>query len=242
MNIDDTVGAELGQALEGFSPTTIKDALVRELRSAIITGQLAPGQRLVEHKLAPLFRVSRTPLREALRELEKERFVEKLPQGGVRVSPLSVEEMLNLNEVRRVLEVLAVQATANNVRLGRLNPDEEDRLKGLSRLTQNMHHSLASGDLIQLLELGKAFHQAIYALARNPVAEEILLRVINSMERYRALVPASRNEAAVEEHSAIADAVMAGDADLAGKLMDRHISAAGDHYRETIKQKSEGGA
>src|SRR5690625_4578075 len=107
-----TLGKEFGQAIAGFTPKTIKDLVFEQIKSAIITGQLKPGQRLVEHRLASMLNVSRTPLREALRLLEQELLVERLPQGGVQVTLISIDEMERLNDVRCILEVYCAEKAA----------------------------------------------------------------------------------------------------------------------------------
>src|SRR5690606_40349118 len=83
-----------------YQTVTIKDVVYRRLKDAIITGRLRPGERLKEDALSKLLNVSRTPLREAVQRLEQEQLVERLPQGGVAVSPISVADALELNEIR----------------------------------------------------------------------------------------------------------------------------------------------
>src|SRR5690606_6204239 len=125
-----------------------------QVKSAIITGRLKPGERLVEHQLASKLNVSRTPLREALRLLEQELLVERLPRGGVRVTPISLEEMMNLNEARCVLEVYCVERAAANVAAGELDAAAKAHLEQLRLLPETMQQKLAADDVMDLLGLG----------------------------------------------------------------------------------------
>lgn len=223
-------------SLAGFAPTTIKDVVFDSLKKAIITGALAPGQRLVEHRIAPMLNVSRTPLREAIRLLEQERLVERLPQGGVRVASVSAEEIRQLNDVRSVLETYAARMAATRVAAGELSDDEKKELLEVRYLLDRMDEHLQANDLFKLLSDGNQFHRTIHRLAGNAVGEEMLAQTIGAMERYRALVPPARNMTAVDEHRAIAEAVLQGDPELAASLMTEHIDAAGRMYVATIRE------
>lgn len=235
MSTKDLYAEALHGSLAGFAPTTIKDVVFDSLKKAIITGALRPGQRLVEHRIAPLLNVSRTPLREAIRLLEQERLVERLPQGGVRVASVSADEVRQLNDVRSVLEAYAARMAASNVAAGELSAEEEGRLQELRELLGHMSEHLEANDLVKLLNDGQQFHKTIHRLARNAVSEEMLTQTIGAMERYRALVPPSRNLATVDEHRAIADAIMHGQPDRAAALMTSHVDAAGRLYVATIR-------
>lgn len=226
---------DLSRAMAKFAPKTMKDLVFEQLKSAIITGQLKPGQRLVEHRLAPLLQVSRTPIREALSLLEQERLVERLPQGGVRVTLISVKEMQQLNEIRCLLEVYSAEKAAHNVASGNISSETQPFLDALRSLPLEMHNKLENEDVIELLALGNTFHAAIHELAANPIGTGVLRQVIGAMERYRALVPPTRTITTVEEHAAIAKAILSGDPLEASTLMREHVAKAGSHYSETIQ-------
>ena len=221
---------------EHIETLTIRDHVYRELREAILVGKLKPDERLIETRLAQLLKVSRTPLREAIQMLEQEGLVERLPQGGVRVRSVNSEEVRQLNAVRMALECLAVEEVCDRVRNGLLEESEERMLSDLDVLFLRSEKALARNNLIELLKLGYEFHQTIHVLSNNAYAVNLLRQTIGLMERYRALVPPTRNRTAAEEHRAIATAIMAGDSKNAVELMRAHLESAGTYYEETIRQ------
>ncbi len=223
---------------EPIQTTTIKDEVYRRLKSVIIEGDLRPGQRLIEGKLAVTLNVSRTPLREAIQVLVQERFLERLPQGGVQVANISQRDIRDLNSVRSALEALAAKNAALNVAKGADGPNREQRLAELDEVIAQLSDLTIEDETIEFLQLGRRFHRLIHHLSDNPRCSEILQHVIDSMERYRGLVPRSRNLAAVEEHRAIAAAIKAGDAEAAESLMRDHIESAGIIYETTLVKQT----
>ncbi len=236
MSVSNPEYAVLGD--EPIQTTTIKDEVYRRLKSVIIEGDLRPGQRLIEGKLAVTLNVSRTPLREAIQVLVQERFLERLPQGGVQVANISQRDIRDLNSVRSALEALAARNAALNVSNGGDGPAREQRLAELDEVIEQLSDLTIEDETIEFLQLGRRFHRLIHHLSDNPRCSEILQHVIDSMERYRGLVPRSRNLAAVEEHRAIAAAIKAGDADAAESLMRDHIESAGIIYETTLVKQT----
>lgn len=223
---------------EPIQTTTIKDEVYRRLKSVIIEGNLRPGQRLIEGKLAVTLNVSRTPLREAIQVLVQERFLERLPQGGVQVASISQRDIRDLNSVRSALEALAAKNAARNVARRTPGPDYEVQLSELDAVIEQLSALTIEDETIEFLQLGRRFHQIIHHLSDNPRCSEILQHVIDSMERYRGLVPKSRNLVAVEEHKAIANAIKRGDPQAAERLMREHIEGAGAIYETTLVKQT----
>ena len=95
----------------------LRDVVFKTLREAILTGELEPGERLMEIKLADKLGVSRTPIREAIRKLEIEGLVNMTPRKGAVVAEISEEDLQNVLEVRRVLEKLAVELACSSILL-----------------------------------------------------------------------------------------------------------------------------
>lgn len=201
-----------------------------------MVGNLKPGQRLIEERLARSLQISRTPLREAIQMLEKDGLVNRLPRGGVGVREASSEEIRELNSVRVALECMAVEAVCERVRHHRLDEDEQHILMDVDVLFLRAERAHDRGDVVELLRLGYEFHHTIHVLSRNAYALELLKQTIGLMERYRAMVPPNRNRDAVEEHRAIASAISEGDTGTAVSLMRRHLESAGAHYQDSIRQ------
>jgi len=234
--VSDPEYAGLGD--EPIHTTTIKDEVYRRLKSVIIEGDLRPGQRLIEGKLAVTLNVSRTPLREAIQVLVQERFLERLPQGGVQVASISQRDIRDLNSVRSALEALAAKNAALNVAQGTDGLDLEQQLADLDEVIAQLSELTIEDETLEFLALGRRFHGIIHHLSDNPRCTEILQHVIDSMERYRGLVPKSRNLAAVDEHRAIAAAIRTGDARAAERLMREHIEGAGTIYETTLVKQT----
>jgi DNA-binding GntR family transcriptional regulator len=218
-----------------FKSVTITELVYRKLKDEIIAGELKPGSRIIETSLARRYNVSRTPLREAVKLLEQDHLVERLPQGGVLVSPLSQEEAREANQVRSALEALAAQLAATKVRDKNLTVNEVERLKQLDEICRalRLHLRMKEDDL--LLKAGSLFHKTIHQLAGNKRATSVLEQTMEAMQRYRIRIPRSRQERVVEEHSAIAETIRRGDAEAAGRLMREHILAADVFYQRSIE-------
>lgn len=216
-----------------FHTVTMKDVVYQRIKDAIIAGRFQPGERLKEGTVSTMLNVSRTPLREAIRRLEQEQLVERLPQGGVAVSSLSPEAALELNEIRAQLEALAARIAAQRVRDGERG--DGSALARLEELAATMYDNVVDLQSDQ----GHAFHALIHALAGRPRLTSMLEHVLDGLKRYRVLIPAERKRVVAQEHQAITRAIGAGDPDTAEQLMRAHILAASDVYRALGQRRGE---
>lgn len=214
--------------------STIADGVYDRLREAIVSGQLRPGTRLVEANLAQSLQVSRTPLREAFRRLERERLVERVPNGGVRVPAITAAELEHLADIRRALEGMAVRRASARVRDNTLAAGERDIFGTMERLLEAMPRSIDTEPLDEFLRLGREFHQCIYRLSGNPWCGHIMHQVLDALERYRARTPSRRHRVAIDEHRAIMDAIRAGDETLSETLMHRHLDQVRQLHRHNV--------
>ena len=189
-----------------------------ELRERILDLRLEPGARLHEAELAAELRVSRTPLREALRMLLAEDLVEQLPTGGMLVRRLDLQDMRELYAVRAALEGLAAREACRRL--------TEADLEALGRLVEQMR--LLVDHPAELARLGGEFHARIAAIAGNRRCEQLLRQLDGHMRRYRTL--SSRREprrrAALEDHRALFEALRARDPETAEQTVRAHIRAA----------------
>lgn len=197
-----------------------------ELRRRILDLELRPGQRLYEPELATALRVSRTPLREALRLLLAEDLLDQLPTGGMVVRPRSATEIRELYGVRAALEGLIAAEAA-----GRRTDADADALRGLVARNQR---------LVDLpddaMHAGHDFHLRIAEVAGHEWASRLHRQVDGHMSRYRAFTNRTqeRRSAALAEHEAILGALLAGDAGRARALAEAHVLHARDAALATV--------
>lgn len=214
--------------------STIADGVYDRLRLAIVSGELKPGARLVEAQVSRNLSVSRTPLREAFRRLERERLVEREPRGGVRVSPVSIAELQHLTEIRLVIERKAGRDAANRMAARRMNAADEEIFARMDGLLEEMERYADSSKMQDYLRVGREFHTCIYELSGNPWCTHIMAQVLDALERYRWTVPPERFDDAIGEHAAILDAIRSGDEDKSETLIAQHLSRGSSHHRQRL--------
>ena len=185
----------------------------RQLRAAILTNQLRPGERLVYQQLAQQFSVSTMPVRQALTRLELDRLAVRIGNGGLVVAPLSVKEIEEIYTVRADLEALAARLAAPRL------ADED--LDSLARLLDEMESMVAGGNVEALVEKNIEFHFTIYRAADNELLYRMLENLWDVSSRYRSLYyeEAGVPEETIREHQGILAALHKKDAVEAGNLV-----------------------
>lgn len=195
------------------------------LKRRILSEELAPGSVIGQERIAAEIGVSTTPLREALKRLATEGLVDLGAHRDARITELSAEEAASLFEIRRVLDPLAVGYAAER--------RTEDDLRAVRDALERLHPLTGTADWTSL-EAHRAFHHAIYRASQNTELISILDRLWDKTDRYRQLAlrtPRSAEDLdrSRREHHALADAVEAGDIDLAADLMREHIDHSLGH-------------
>ena len=205
-----------------FAFQTLRESITSAIRSKILTGELQPGVKLAEQKLAEEFGSSRAPIREALRRLEQERLIEDTGKGS-RVVGITEEDLEDIMNIRQRIEGLAAYYAAKN-----MTPE------GLAELThivdlQDFYYD--KGDAEQLRQVDEQFHDLICYLSKRTVIMDTLIPLHRKTRRYRriSMEDWSRTVNTRKEHKAIFDAMASGDADLAESLMAKHIENAKKH-------------
>lgn len=200
--------------------TATSDRVYSILSKAIFQGELKPGQRLVEAKLAKLMKVSRTPIREAIIELEQKGLVVSSPPKGVRVAPLPTKEALNeFYDISSVLRGLAIRKAIES------NSITENEIKQLNKIVVQSENSLKEGLLRNVANLNVKFHNIIEECSKS---NELINMIDNlykkSRERFSEILSKTdRQKESIEEHKVIIKAIINKDAILAEKLMREHI-------------------
>jgi DNA-binding GntR family transcriptional regulator len=197
----------------------------RRLRDAIRDGSLKPGQRLMELDMAGWLKVSRTPVRDAMRRLEAEGMLAHEPRNGLVVARLDRLAVMELYVMREVLEGTAARLCARHA--SDMEVLELADLVAAERALQ--------GNPAALLRHNRQFHEAVHRGAHNRYLEKSLLAVNDSMGllgRPLMLLP-HRARAAITEHAEIARAIQDRDADAAEEAARKHVRAA---QRERLKR------
>lgn len=201
------------------APALIRSQVLENLRQAILDRRLAPGQRLIERELVELTGVSRTSVREALRELAAEGLVTAVPNKGMVVTSVTAEEARQLYQVRAALEALA----------GRLFVEHASpaQRKALARALERVERLTAKGSPV--LAAKDAFYDVLFEGGGNEALRSVAgsLHARVSVLRSLSLSVPGRVEHSAKELRAIVDAVQAGDADAAAAACARHVEEAG---------------
>jgi DNA-binding GntR family transcriptional regulator len=199
--------------------TTTSDLVVDAIRQAILSGRLAPGETLVERRLAELLNVSKTPVREALITLAASGLVTVTPNRGAMVRAVNTDDVYKAYEVRLLLEPWAVGRT---VREGRLPAATQAARAALDDASRH----LPDEDHVRLSLANRRFHQALYAHCGN----EIVVRQLDSLQEMAALGAVALLwerwrtwRAEYDEHAEILKAVETGAAETAERLLRKHI-------------------
>jgi len=187
------------------------------LMSAIMQGQLSPGERLLEVQLADEMGVSRTPVREAIRRLELEGFVVMVPRKGAYVAGLSIKDVEEVYEIRTVLETLAVHLAAQ-----RMQPAD---YKQLDELAEKMCATWQEGNVDNWVSMDAAFHELLYKFSRNERLVAMMGNIMEQLSRYRiiSLANVEVRHNSLSEHQELIEALKRHDSEAAGKAAAKHI-------------------
>jgi DNA-binding GntR family transcriptional regulator len=202
--------------------TTLRDKVVHDLREAIVSGHFTPGRRLVERQMCELLGVSRTLVREALRQLEAEGWVCNLPYRGPIVATMTPQEVRELYEVRAALEGMAALLFVE-----RANPGH---LARLTSVVDTMTAAHKRGDQSSHREQVHVFYEILREAAGNTLLRTQLATMSARMAWLRrfTLARPERAEIAVKEEAALLKALKARNGALARQLCEIHMQKAGE--------------
>ncbi len=203
------------------------------IRAAIIRGEYAPNQRLIEADLSAAFSASRATVRTALLELAGEGLVERLPNRGSRVRAISVDEAIEILEVRIGVEGLCAAKTAASI--------SDDDAAALEGLRARMIESVAEGDLVEYSRLHLSLDNRIRELSHHATAADVLARLHAQSVRHQFKLSSrpQRAKVSVLEHAAIIDAVVARNPDAAERAVRSHLLSVIEALREVSAAESE---
>ena len=197
------------------------------IRQALASGDMVPGQRLVEQELSETFQVTRSSVREALQELAAEGLVELIPHRGARVRVISVEDAVQITECRAALEGLCARRAAT-----RATDEDRAELRGIG---DAMREAVDRGELDAYSALNRRLHERVARVSGQEVAESLLGRLNAQMVRYQFRLAArpGRPAQSLPQHLAIIDAVVSGDPDAAQRAAQAHLDSVIAQLRAT---------
>lgn len=197
---------------ERFKP--IRDEVYDIIKNEILNGGYVPGERLIETETAKQLDVSRTPVREAFRKLEIDGLVEYVPNKGTVVAEVEKNEIKEIYQVRKVIETLIAEKAAVNI---------SDEL--VDELKDNVERFKVATNYQEIIELAERFNNIISEASgyKKLVAMLTDIREYFKMVRVSNHLNPERRESAIEEHTNIANAIIARDAELAKKYTIEHI-------------------
>lgn len=219
------------------SHKTLRDWVFECLRTSIVSGDLAPGQRIVEADLAKQLEVSKSPVREAILQLKQDGLVIDAPKGrGVVVAPLKPSDVREIYAVREAIESLAARLLAGSPSAERLAP--------VQAALERMRQARAEEDLRRQFEQDVEFHTALCGATGNrrlqdlfsglrPDLQRIFLFAVNAM----TLEGPDSADATLDEHQAILDAISAGNPGRAAEAVSRHFNGRADRIASALGER-----
>ena len=195
----------------------LRDLVFNTLRQAILTGELKPGERLMEIHLADKLGVSRTPIREAIRKLELEGLVTMIPRRGAEVAQITEKSMSDVLEVRRTLDARGAELACDR--------SSEEGLAALKDACGQFEQCVAGRDAQRIAQADVALHDIILQATGNQRLIQMVNNLAEQMYRYRFeyIKDSSQHERLVEEHKIIYQSILNKDKETAAAAARTHI-------------------
>lgn len=190
-----------------------------QLREAILRGAYAPRQRLIEADLADEYGASRFTLRNALIQLESEGLVELQPNRGARVREITVEEAIEITEIRQAVESLVAARAAEKV--------SDEQIGFLRQVGDQMRAAVEHNELMRYSDLNSTLHSSLRDIADHSASTRVLAQLHGQMVRhqFRLFLVPGRPGTSLPEHLAIIEAVCTRDPDAAAAAMAAHVGS-----------------
>jgi len=209
---------DFGSRAGRITRLNLREQIVEELRSAVVAGELQPGEVYSAPSLAAQFGVSATPVREAMLDLVREGLIQTLPSQGFRVRELTEQDLDEINHLRALLEVPTVRLLAGAA----MDPESLTRLR---LLAQQIDQAAAAGDAVAHVTADRAFHLELMRLSGNRRLAA-LVGTLRAQARIYGLAELVRQRDALSsthEHGELVDLIAGGDEEGAEALMRQHI-------------------
>ena len=200
---------------------TLREKILENIRDAIVSGSLKAGSRVSEPELAERYGISRTPIREAFRQLESEGYLTVIPRRGAIVSEFSPKDVEEFYAIKSIMEGYAARRACENLSKKDLNRLQtiNDRLAELAQL----------GDIKHFFKIHSDFHELFIKAADNEELHELIAGLVTKFQRLRftSLSLPGRMAVSIQEHEKIIEAFRRKDADLAETLVRQNAEYGG---------------
>ncbi len=192
---------------------TLRERIVTFVKDSIINGRLKPGERVPEHEIAENFGISRTPIREAFRQLESEGFITVIPRKGAVVSPITAKDVSEFYAIKSLLEGYAAGLACTKF--------TEKELKKLTQINKQMQRCAAKNDVQGFYRLDNQFHEVFLSSCGNDKLCVLAHQIAQQFERFRimALSMPGRMKTSIKQHEDIIKAFTERKADIVEKLV-----------------------
>jgi len=200
---------------------TLRERILETIRDAIISGALKPGEKVAEPELAERFGISRTPIREAFRQLESEGYLTVIPRKGAVVVSFSQRDVEEFYAIKSILEGYAARKACENL------TDKE--IVKLESINGKLRSLATEGDIRHFFKVHNDFHDLFIRAADNEKLYELISSLVGKFQRLRvaSLSLPGRMQVSVEEHEKIIGAFRNRDADKAEKLVRKNAEYGG---------------
>lgn len=212
--------------MEEYLP--LRDVVFKTLRQGILTGELEPGERLMEIHLANRLGVSRTPIREAIRKLELEGLVTMIPRRGAEVAQITAKNLKDVLEVRKALDALAIELACDRI--------TEDEVVELKRACEYFQQMTFTKDATKITKADVKIHDIIVKASRNDRLVQMVNNLAEQMYRYRFehIKDEKQHQRLMSEHEAIYESLYARDKQKAAEAVKVHIDNQESSIRQSI--------
>ncbi|MGI6110081.1 MAG: GntR family transcriptional regulator [Eubacteriaceae bacterium] len=203
--------------LDANSCKPLREIVFDTIRNAIVRGDLKPGQRLMEVQLAQELGVSRTPVRESIRKLELEGLVKMVARKGAYVTPLTIDDLEEMMEIRRALEALAAELAAKNA--------TDEQIEELKAANQEFEDALRANDEEKIIESDIRFHDVLYDSSGNKKLSQMTNSLREQMQRIRVeyVHKVTDKDPLIGQHESIIEFVEKGIPQAASETAAEHI-------------------
>ncbi len=211
---------------------TLRERIVDFVKEAIITERLKPGERVPEHELAERFGISRTPIREAFRQLESEGFLSITPRKGAIVSPITQKDVQEFYAIKSLLEGYAARLSCRKF--------TEKDLKRMETLNVQMAKLAKKDNVRGFFNLDNAFHDIFLSACGNDKLYNLVNNLVQQFERFRvtSLSLPGRMGNSVKQHKDIIEAFRKRDEDQVEKLVRANAEQGGEVLvKQILKEK-----
>jgi DNA-binding GntR family transcriptional regulator len=200
---------------------TLRERILETIRDAIMSGALKPGEKVAEPELAARFGISRTPIREAFRQLESEGYLTVIPRKGALVASFSAKDVEEFYAIKSILEGYAARKACT-----RLSAREINKLEGIN---EKLREIADEGDVRHFFKVHNSFHDMFIRGADNEKLHDMIAALMQKFQRLRlaSLSKPGRMLISVDEHEKIIEAFRNRDAVLAETLVQKNAEYGG---------------